>query len=413
MTGNFRFRAPVAGLVNLVIGVGLGRYAYTALMPALILGGQLTSSEAAYAGAANLAGYVIGALIAPRLAGGNHPVRLVRLGIVFTVVGLAASALPLGFWWLSAWRLIIGVCAGVMMTSGTSLVLTATPRERLAAATGIVFSGVGIGTALSGFSVPHLVEYGPAMAWIGLAVMALVLAPLAWFGWPESPEPAGDSHANHPSAEKTTLPAAARLHVAAYFLYGIGLMPHSIFWVDYIARGLERGMALGGSLWGFVGLGAVLGAPLGGLIATRWGFRIGLLGSLPLFAAGIALPVLTTHIAVLWLSSFLFGIMMPAVPALISGRTSQIVHQRDFTRFWGTMTVAVSIGQGAGAYLLAMIYDLSQSFVIVFLVGAAAALSATFLCLSSVVTPTPAAPRRGPDASSGEAGRDKSRTEPA
>lgn len=377
---SFRWRSPVAGLASLVIGVGFGRYAYTALMPALILSGQLTASQAGYAAAANLAGYVLGALMAPGLARNFESRSLVRFGIAATILGLAASAPPWGFWWLSTWRFVVGVSAGFIMTCGTSLVLTSTCTGRLALASGIVFSGVGLGTALSGIAVPQLLVQGVSFAWLGVAIMGLLVAPVAWFGWPVTEATGSVVEARPYLKSLATLSRPARKHVIAYFLYGVGLMPHTIFWVDYVARGLGAGMEQGGSLWGLVGFGAVIGALVSSLVASRWGFRKGLIVGLPVFALGIALPVATTHIGALWISSLVFGFMIPGIPALISGRSRQLVSDESFPVLWGTMTAAVSIGQGVGGYMMAVTFDYTQNFGAVFITGALITLAATALC---------------------------------
>ncbi len=62
------WRGAISALVALLIGIGLARFAYTPLLPALVERGWFTGSEAAYLGAANLAGYLAGALLAGRLA---------------------------------------------------------------------------------------------------------------------------------------------------------------------------------------------------------------------------------------------------------------------------------------------------------------------------------------------------------
>ena len=53
----------LAGLCAVLVGIGLARFAYTPLIPALIAAQWFTAAEAAYLGAANLAGYLAGALL--------------------------------------------------------------------------------------------------------------------------------------------------------------------------------------------------------------------------------------------------------------------------------------------------------------------------------------------------------------
>jgi hypothetical protein len=56
------WRATASALCAILVGIGLARFAYTPLIPALVEAGWFTPAEAAYLGAANLAGYLAGAL---------------------------------------------------------------------------------------------------------------------------------------------------------------------------------------------------------------------------------------------------------------------------------------------------------------------------------------------------------------
>src|SRR5215471_1098368 len=99
VTGVPPWRATIAALSANLVGIGLARFGYTPLIPALIAAGWFVPLEAVYLGAANLAGYLAGALgtraLAPagRLANSNgidlgKPVRLrlsARLRLVLYV----------------------------------------------------------------------------------------------------------------------------------------------------------------------------------------------------------------------------------------------------------------------------------------------------------------------------------------
>ena len=62
------WRGTLAGVCATLVGIGLARFAYTPLIPPLITEGWFAPSQAAYLGAANLAGYLAGALLARRMA---------------------------------------------------------------------------------------------------------------------------------------------------------------------------------------------------------------------------------------------------------------------------------------------------------------------------------------------------------
>ena len=49
------WRLAIAGHATLLLGMGVGRFSYTPMVPPLITTGTLTEAEAGYVGAANLA----------------------------------------------------------------------------------------------------------------------------------------------------------------------------------------------------------------------------------------------------------------------------------------------------------------------------------------------------------------------
>src|SRR5437762_4052801 len=88
-------RATMAALCANLVGIGLARFGYTPLIPALIAAGWFRPSDAMYLGAANLAGYLAGALGARRLAALAGARVTLRGAMLLTAVSLFACAFPL------------------------------------------------------------------------------------------------------------------------------------------------------------------------------------------------------------------------------------------------------------------------------------------------------------------------------
>src|SRR6516164_6791618 len=105
--------AVTAGLCSSLVGIGLSRFA-------LVSEHWFAASQAAYLGAANLLGYVLGALISLDLARAI-PVRpLLRAMMLVVTASFFASGYPLAFVWFFAWRFAAGCAGGVLMVMGTS-----------------------------------------------------------------------------------------------------------------------------------------------------------------------------------------------------------------------------------------------------------------------------------------------------
>src|SRR3954470_24045987 len=106
-------RATVAALSANLVGIGLARFGYTPLIPALITAGWFTPAAAVYLGAANLAGYLAGALGARVIAAHAGAATALRAALALTAASLFACAFPLGFDWFFVWRFISGGTGGV------------------------------------------------------------------------------------------------------------------------------------------------------------------------------------------------------------------------------------------------------------------------------------------------------------
>src|SRR4051812_14831867 len=100
--------ATVAAHCANLVGIGLARFGYTPLIPALIAAGWFAPSAAVYLGAANLAGYLAGALGARFVAARFGASVSLRAAMLLTALSLLACAAPLGFLWFFVWRFISG-----------------------------------------------------------------------------------------------------------------------------------------------------------------------------------------------------------------------------------------------------------------------------------------------------------------
>src|SRR6516225_4853531 len=100
-------------------------------------------------GAANLAGYLAGALGAGKIAARFGPAVALRTAMLLTAASLFACAVPLGFGWYFVWRFLAGVTGGVLMALAAPTVMPRIPADRRGLAGGAIFTGVGLGIAAS------------------------------------------------------------------------------------------------------------------------------------------------------------------------------------------------------------------------------------------------------------------------
>jgi predicted MFS family arabinose efflux permease len=363
-------KPAIAGLCGLLVGVGLARFAYTPLLPALISGQWFSASAAGYLGAANLAGYLAGAVLGHAMTRIVDVQWLLRVMMALTAASLfACERREFGFLWFFAWRLVAGYTGGVIMVVAAPAVLSVVSAERRGIVGGIMFAGVGLGIATSGTLVPTLVAFGGLEgAWLGLGGLGLVLTVLTWSKWPHtrtvSAAPAG------------LLPARLQRPVIVLMLeYGLnaaGLVPHMLFLVDYVARGLGRGLATGGSYWVLFGLGAMIGPLMAGQLADRIGFRAAMRIALVLQATAIGLLVVTSGTIMVAVSSLVAGAFTPGISSLMLGRVYELVESVLHRQVWAYATIAWALAQAAGSYGFAYLYSRSNDFPLLFGLGALA-----------------------------------------
>lgn len=363
-----------AGFVAIMGGIGLGRFAFVALIPAIAASAWFDAAAAGYLQATTLAGYLVGALVADPLARrfGARPLAVASLLAV--PAGFLLSAAPGPFVWFALWRFVAGFAGAVLMVVATPTLMRHVAPERRGRATGLIFGGIGIGVIFSGLGLPLLVAEGLGVAFIGLGVLGLALALAGWWLWPRSTPPAPPVTAARPGGNR-----AMALLLLAYALDAYGYLPHSIFWVDFIARGLGRDLSLGGLHWAIFGLGAVFGPTLGGLLADRIGFDRSLVLAMLLKMVGVALPVWWIGDIGLALSAFLVGAMTPGTTSILSGLALQMVGAERHRAAWGRLTFAFALAQGVFGYLVSFLFAATQSYRLLFAISAAALLVAAVL----------------------------------
>jgi predicted MFS family arabinose efflux permease len=363
-------RATLAGFSAVLVGIGLARFAYTPLIPALIEARWFTPSEVVYLGAANLAGYLAGALVARPVARRLAPPRALRGMMLLATASFFACAAPLSFPWFFGWRTASGIAGGALMVLAAPTVLPHVPVGRRGLASGVIFTGVGAGIALSGTLVPLLLGAGLVTTWCGLGVLALGLTVVAWRGWPEHarPTPAATSMAMIPLR---TGPALAAVYVA-YGLDAAGLVPHMVFLVDFVARELGAGLVVGARYWVLVGAGATLGPIVAGRVADRFGFGPTLRWAFAIQAVAVGVVAVSPTPPILVVSSLVVGASIPGVVPLALGRIHELLAGRgDERAAWSVATIAFALCQALAAYGCSFLFSRGGTYAPLFAMAAA------------------------------------------
>lgn len=328
--------------------MGVGRFAYTPILPLMKSEASLSDAFAGILAAANYAGYLIGAFVA------SHRLWRARRGatILWSLGTVAVTTLAMGFFasgaaWLLL-RFIAGIASAFVLILVSSVVLDRASRERRHAWPGALYAGVGTGIALTGIAVPVFATAGWRAAWVGMGALSLALCipAAAWFRDSEEHHSGPDRGAGTESVD----PRAYWTLILAYFGEGIGYIVPATFIVA-IFRASPQLAPIASLAWIFVGLVAIPSALVWPRLAARFGSRPTLGCALILLAGGVAAPVYVHHVVAGAFAAFALGATFMGITAVVN-MEARSLFPRSSNRAIGQLTGAFSFGQIVGPLIV-------------------------------------------------------------
>jgi len=355
-------RAILAGLCASLVGIGLARFAYTPLIPALIDAHWFAASDVVSLGAANLVGYLAGALAGRPLADRLGASRTLQGMMLLAALAFFACALPVSVAWFFAWRFLSGLSGGIIMVLAALSVLPQVPLARRGVASGAIFLGIGLGIAASGTIVPLLLNRGLAVTWAGLGALSLLLTVASWTWWPRdqaAPDAAVRAGASPSAPARTGF--ALNLIYGQYGLYAVGLVPTMVFLVDYVARGLHMDTHTAALFWVVYGAGATAGPMAYGTLGDRIGIGNATRVALALQVAAGAALTLAHGCAVLVPATFVIGTFPSGVVPLTLGRIRHTLRHDTAAQgaAWSRATTVFALFQALAGYAYSWLFAAS------------------------------------------------------
>ncbi|MEO7725709.1 MAG: YbfB/YjiJ family MFS transporter [Burkholderiales bacterium] len=370
------WQIAIAGLIALAAALGIGRFAFTPLLPMMQHDVGLSITAGGWLASVNYLGYFVGAISTVWLrmpAGAMLRIALALNAILIAGMGLTDS--------LAAWlaiRTAAGIVSAWVFVFASTLVLKRLADYGRLELSGVMFAGVGIGILLPGVMCIAFVANGiPARdAWLSFAVLAAIAAVAVWpsFDVGRQTTDAESKTARQPPHWTSTM---ARL-IASYGLFGFGyIIPATFFPV--FARDILAGSSVYVWFWPACGVAAAISV----IISARWSQRHGdyalLIACCMAEALGIVLPVWAPHAATIAVSAVLLGgtFVVITVAALREARSLAPLHAGSLI---AAMTSSFALGQIAGPLIAAHLvawrgnFDLSLVLAALGLLGSAALL---------------------------------------
>ena len=366
----------LAGMVALAVAMGIGRFAFTPLLPMMLHDGVVTLAGGSWLATANYVGYLVGALacmalpwVAPRARQVWHAARLARVGLAATVVLTLGMALPVPAAW-PLLRFAAGVASALVFLNVSVWCMVRLVSLGHAALGGLIFCGPGLGIVLSGLSASAMVAFHwPAAAgWVVFGLLSVAMCVAIWPVLHGQALPA--STATVPHAPLVAPPGQGPLArtglTVAYGLAGLGYIVTATF-LPVIARAaLPAGSAWPDLFWPLFGAGVALGAALTTRTPAAWDRRWLLLAAYVMQAAAIALSLVWPGTAGFALGSLLLGLPFTAI-TFYALQEARRVWPAAGDSFPGLLTAAYGIGQIVGppmvAWMLRHTTTPSQGFI--------------------------------------------------
>jgi len=372
----------MAGLVSLALAMGIGRFAFTPLLPMMLHDGAVTLAQGGALATMNYIGYLVGAVLCLFIR--PDPVRMVRGALALTVVLTLAMALPGGMPAWLVWRTLAGIASALVMVYGTAWCMQRLAELGHPTLGGLMFCGPGIGIVVTGVSAFGMVaaQWQASWGWITFAVLGLLLLLPVWRVYGSAaPEAA---HAADPAATGGA-PVEPRLNLEtwaltlAYGLAGFGYIITATF-LPVIARHAMPGSVWADLFWPILGAGVAVGAWLVTRVGMHHDNRRMMMVLYTLQAIGVGVAAVWPTVAGFALSSLLVGLPFTALVSFAMREARRLWGGRA-AKLIGLMTAAYAIGQIAGPPLATALVARTGGFAASLAVAAAALLAGALIYL--------------------------------
>ena len=350
--------AALGALVALAVAMGIGRFAFTPILPMMQDDGGLELSEGAWLASANYLGYLLGALAAMRSEVEQ------RLAIRFGLIAIALTTMAMAFTQdFGAWillRALPGFASAWVLVYVSAWSLEQLGKAGRSDLSGTVYAGVGAGIVFAGLICLALsqMQAGAREAWLALGLSALLAAIALW--------PLFDSGSIVPGTGALALkvpthkiPEFWRL-VFCYGAFGFGYIIPATF-LPVMAKQIVPDPLSFGWAWPVFGTAAVLStllaATLGRYLSNR---RLWVLANL-VMALGILVPIFWEGLAGIVIAALCVGgtFMVNTMMGLQEAKRVGRAHGR---LLMAAMTSAFAAGQVLGPLLVNGFMRLQDGF---------------------------------------------------
>ena len=351
------FRITLVGLVSLALAMGIGRFAFTPLLPMMREDGLVSITDGGLLASVHFLGYWLGAVFATKIP--CPPKMMLRVSLLVIGVGTVGMGVTDDFtvWLILRW--LSGVCSAWTLVLVSNYYVKHLADNGRAEFQGWVFSGVGAGIMIAGLgSLAFMVnQIGSSLSWQIMGAISLIaICAVCLNMGPEIPAVRLVVH----NRESQRTPLIWRT-VVAYGAAGIGYSIPATY-LPVMAREIVQSPLIFGWSWPVFGAAAFVSTLLAARFQRRYSNRQLWAASQVVMAIGLLLPVIHPHILTIITAGLCVGGTFMIITMTGMKEAHRIAPPQDVMRHIAVMTASFATGQMIGPVFASSVYDLTQSF---------------------------------------------------
>ena len=357
----------------LAVGLGIGRFAFTPMLPMMQDDFGLSVAEGGWLASANYLGYLAGALSAIGLR--VRPAAAIRTGLLAIGVSTLAMGLTQQFVLWLALRLVAGIASAWVLVFVSAWALERLSRAGRADLGGTVYAGVGTGIVIAGGAclVAMDAQAGSADAWFSLGLLSIAATAAIWPLVKASPssDPA-------PAPLRSAWGVEYRRLVLCYGAFGFGYIIPATF-LPVMAKAIIPDPRQFGWAWPLFGAAAFASTICAARLTRYLSHRAVWVAGHFAMALGVAMPLLVPSLPGILLAALLVGgtFMVITMAGMQEARRVAGPHAHALM---AAMTSAFAAGQVLGPLAVSLLEQSTGGFApALFLAAAVLVLSAISL----------------------------------
>lgn len=355
-----------------VVAQAFGRFTYSVLLPAIRDDLGHSNTVAGLLGTTNVLAYLVGTFVVASLTTRYKLLTVMRSGFVFSLVGLAGAAFAPNAAVLGLALFSMGFGGALIWVPSPAIAAAAVSDRWRGIAVGAVGGGVGLGIIVTGQIARVVRERSGDEGWrdvyrIDLTIGVIAVLAIITFLRHRESAPSGQRARGAGFGVLRQMPGWVAI-TGGYTSYGFCYLIAVSFLTSRLEDDAGYTESLASTMFTLVGLGAVVGGILMGVLADRFGDRPTLVFGFLVFA-GALVGILSGVVPIVAIGAVAIGLMFGGVPSVIIGYVVRNTSASQFGPSFAAATFAFGVAQVTSPQLGGFLADLTGNFTLVFVVG--------------------------------------------